>query len=193
MDKMNTLAFGGKRYVIDDPDSVSFMDKQDLSSEHQAQARENIGAAGKEKDYELIDTITLTEDAALNLTKEPDGTPYSFEAVLITGLANVGTLASKFLFCFNNENTKYSRGEIQDASKQKTAFTTEMWIERGIWRNTSVTGTNTYYGTIKGDNYRRVHNFDPNTSNHKHITQILTDGTLTAGSIVNIYAIRKEV
>lgn len=52
--------------------------------------------------YELIETITLEEDMALERTQEPDGTPYNFSAMLIrifkpanvTFSANISTAAT---------------------------------------------------------------------------------------------------
>lgn len=61
----------------------------DLTEEQKAQARENIGAAPAEKQYELIEDITLTEDVAkFERTKCPvdenwNGEAYNFSAITI--------------------------------------------------------------------------------------------------------------
>lgn len=46
-------------------------------------------ASEKEKEWELIETITVEEDGITNITRteEPDGTPYEFKNVYIHGFA----------------------------------------------------------------------------------------------------------
>ena len=177
--------------------------EQPLTPEQQAQARANIGAAGEEelqkiktaqgKVYELIDTITLTEEAVLDLTQEPDGTPYAFERVLITGIAEVGTASGELKFGFNGTSSTYARGYIANSASAQTAFTTELYLERGLWCSTFIQGTNKSSSAISGDNYARVNDIKPATNQRNCITRIGTYKPLAAGSIVKIFAVRKGV
>ena len=45
MAKMKTLTINGKTYELEDADSVSYGEKQELTPEQQERARRNIGAA----------------------------------------------------------------------------------------------------------------------------------------------------
>ncbi len=64
----------------------SVLNATDLTEEQKAQVRENIGVGASvvEKQYELIEDITLDEDtSSIVRTATPDGTPYDFEKMFV--------------------------------------------------------------------------------------------------------------
>lgn len=58
----------------------------------------------KQGEYELIETITITEDMVIERTAEPDGTPYSFDALNIHILIPNGLAAPKGSILFYKTN-----------------------------------------------------------------------------------------
>lgn len=67
MAKMKTLTLNGETYTVDDPDSVSYEEEQNLSDDEKAKARGNIGAASVE------DLEAVREAAASAIVCEASG------------------------------------------------------------------------------------------------------------------------
>ena len=92
----------------------------------QAAARERMGIPG---DYELIEEIVLTEESRVDRSKEPDGIPYNFAAIMLRAefpasektdniyiLYNVGneynSIKSYFLYPYKADAVKYGYSKV---------------------------------------------------------------------------------
>ena len=90
-----------------------------------------------EGNYELIETITLTEDVkTVTRTQEPDGTPYALNGIIIVGVCPAGTTQALFQ---GNMTTNKGRRETLWSATGSTASTVtyahsiwEKW--HGLWR-----------------------------------------------------------
>lgn len=87
--------------------------------------------------YELIETITLTENvASIVYTQEPDGTPYNFCALMVllnTSASVLGTSAATIRYYLNDTTylASYLSGAITSAARYAYQ---EAWLNRGFWK-----------------------------------------------------------
>lgn len=136
-----------------------------------------------EENYELIESITA-DGSIIDRTHEPDGTPYSFKSVLVNLITPAGVLLSGF-----NMRTMVGDNTIQAwfdpiSSAVNGEWNTAMWCERkgGLWWWYSKTkNDSSTTNTIKG-------NFGHFAE--RAVTRVCTSAAVTAGNIVEIWAIR---
>ena len=74
----------------------------------------------REGEYELIETITLKEDAIIDKSKEPDGTPYNFRAILVSAIK-----PAEINFPEVSAFTTFSDGTALNTYLQECKLTTE--------------------------------------------------------------------
>ena len=153
---------------------------------------EQLGQAVKGKSYKKIDEFTLEKTAALDLTVEPDGKPYAFDAMLITAETAVGTTAGDVYFGFHNTDALFQKAYINAVSSGNRYFTVELYCERGRWTPLWSEDTNASIGAVKTDTYRRIQEVVPQADKYDYITRVKTYTVLGAGSTVRIYGIRHE-
>lgn len=114
-----------------DADPILLYTEQNLSNEEQAQARKNLGL---EKEFELIDTITLKVDA-LGVSKVTDdnGVPFDFEELIIYG-SNITVTNGKTALAARtgkNWNCLYACGNVEAGTKNSVLFSFRK--NNGIW------------------------------------------------------------
>lgn len=146
----------------------------------------------KDEPYELIDTITFAEDAALNLTQEPDGTPYKFDRVMVLCDRAENTLTSgcEMWVKFPKTSSNFVIGNFGQNSN-KTACYAEVYDQNGYWRAEWATNGNYYVlGSINRSGYNRIVQHD-RTWQMRYISGIASD-TLPTGTVLKIYAVRYE-
>lgn len=150
----------------------------------------------QKKVFELIETITLTEDVStISRTQEPDGTPYNFEAVYIKCEMTVAEKSSYLSATF------YPQG-ITDSGNALNFY-----IGNGL--STSNAKTAIYVYGLHGHIYGMFSNPVPNTQDapnywkpplfsrfgikHKPIWKITFTGgvVLPTGSTIEIWGVRK--
>ena len=179
------------KVILDVTTGMAFVQNADTNAylEGRFEALEN---AVKDKPYELIDTITLTEDATLNLTQEPDGTPYKFDRIMVLcdRAANSFTSGCELWVKFPNTSSSFVIGGW-DKNNNKTACYAEVFCHNGYWRGETAINTNFFiWTTFNITGYNRITQFDKGYKS-PYIKSIHSD-TLPAGSVIKIYAIRYE-
>jgi hypothetical protein len=171
---------------------------KNLTEEQKAQARENIGAvdsiyvdnAVKDKAYELIDTITFEEDAALNLTQEPDGSPIKFSRVmLLCDITNSPGI--EIWTAFPGTSTKAPICNWSTNATKQACYS-EAWVKNGYWRFEWAYNGNYYVlGSINRIGYNRIVNYKA-TGSMRYISGLSSGKALPAGTVLKIYAVRYE-
>lgn len=143
--------------------------------------------------YELIETITLEEESAIERTAEPDGTPYRLDAVF-TVIGATGEIASSNLYYHSGSNapafsyiakkTNAEHGRIVCECVKEYGF----WV--GKWRN-SWSANNITLGTNDFNKMRMTtHTEIDAVKNSPYITRIRTSGVFPAGSEIQIWGVR---
>ena len=167
---------------------------QSLNEEQKAQARENIGvgATVAEKQYELIEVITLTEDTAqLTRTADPNGVPYDFSAVRVfvdTPAYDGAKTSWQLIFALRNADNNamvYQQvGEALDAKKTTLVARND----RGMVDYYYASASGSIGGIIKAkpltltEPWRNVSKIN--------LTKHPSDVVILAGTKITIYAVR---
>lgn len=145
-----------------------------------------------ESEYELIETIELTEDTvSIYRTLEPDGTPYKFDAIWVLG-NNVGLVGSgKYGFGVHADDNAVGAGGSLSAQTNNHLLA-HIWQDRGIWDRSIVFETgerawNTSKATFRDTSLKLC-------KNYPHITSLnirqLNGVAMTAGSYFEIWGVR---
>ena len=150
-----------------------------------------VETGGSDGVYELIETITLTEDTAQVLrTAEPDGTPYSFKKIRI--LSKVARASAQASINFWAADDCLISGRIYlNPSNETTYGTTHFEIDCGMFKGMGSYAVNSQYSTIGMDSapYTRGSSF----INAIEMLKLTTDNNsvqIPAGSIFTIYGVR---
>ena len=150
---------------------------------------EAIASGSGGGNYELIETIEITEDMVIRRTQEPDGTPYNFKRVRIW----VETTAANFALA---RFTFKSASNLEIATHDFSAFsnkpaTQRSWCEIypncGMWANKQIAWTQ-YAGYIATQEYGK--DFVVSTEQAPTICSISTTAKVTAGTTVKIWGVR---
>ena len=165
-----------------------------LTVEQQIAARTNINAAPVDGSYELIETITLTEDtASIVRTQEPDGTPYSFIGLKVLAIVSTGTETGSGTAIFRYKNSNI----LSIGSAGYIATNARYWfiwakLENGAWNFERTSGNGGQWDTALGANTTselRLQNQYPLID--ELIINATTSGVpFPAGSIFRIYGVR---
>ena len=153
---------------------------------------EQLGQAVKGKSYELIDTITFEEAAALDLTQEPDGTPYKFDRVML--LADIPAEGEGSVAEINARFPATSDRVLivnWGALTSKGAYYGEIWEQNGYWRSKWAQNTNFYVWSESLQGYNRIMRY-PRNDKYRYISGLQSNGMFRAGSVLKIYAVRYE-
>lgn len=171
----------------------------ELTDAQQAQARKNINAEKSKGVYELIETITLTEDtASIVRTQEPDGTPYAFKAIGVVVKAEVGSVNSGINVFGNYGSTRLQAGFINSAINNtiKKYGYAQIYPDWGAWTAIGSTAINGFSWTVNQmTGYSPAQAFSVKESENPYCTQVTlqpnTSGaTIPAGTIIQIYGVR---
>lgn len=149
--------------------------------------------------YELIETITLTEDmTSVVRTQEPDGTPYAFRAIGVVVQAEVGSVNSgiSVLGYYNSTRLQYGfiNGAINDTIK-KYGYV-QIYPDWGAWTaigSTAVNGFGWIVSQMTG--YSPAQAFSVKESENPYCTQVtlqvnISGATIPTGTIIQIYGVR---
>lgn len=134
--------------------------------------------------YELIESITMEEAAAISRTLEPDGMAYNFSAVMVRIIVprSVATLSSFIVSTYIGDS--YLNAYVDAVSNNTTERDAIVWTEqdRGWWRTR----------TEKVSAGRSVSTASTDTKPYSGnaVTKISTTGTITAGVTVEIWGVR---
>lgn len=149
--------------------------------------------------YELIETITLTEDVvSIVRTQEPAGTPYAFKAIGVVVQAEVGLVNSGISVFGNYESTRLQAGFINSAisdSIKKYGYV-QIYPDWGVWTaigSTAVNGFNWVVTQMTG--YSPGQAFSVKESENPYCTQVtlqvnVSGATIPTGTIIQIYGVR---
>lgn len=150
-----------------------------------------VGGGGSEGVYELIETITLEEDAAITRTQEPDGTPYAFTAMFIkmsiSNAASPSAIHSKFY----HGKRAIARGYLSPMSTVGSySAALNPRLEKGYWKsswalwNANATVVNSQ---AQADDFEYGLVYDAKT--YPYIDMMVI-GTPTAGTKIEIWGVR---
>ena len=151
------------------------------------------------KPYELIETITLTEDVGVvTRTQEPDGTPYAFKAIGVVVQAEVGSVNCGISVLGNYESTRLQAGFINGAISDtiKKYGYAQIYPDWGVWTAIGSTAVNGFTWTVtQMTGYSPAQAFSVKESENPYCTQVTlgvnTSGaTIPTGSIIQIYGVR---
>lgn len=149
--------------------------------------------------YELIETITLTENTTSVIrTQEPDGTPYAFKAIGVVVQAEVGSVNSGITVLGNYESTRlqatFINGAISNTIK-KYGYA-QIYPDWGVWTAIGSTAVNGFSWTVtQMTGYSPAQAFSVKESENPYCTQVTlvvnTSGaTIPTGTIIQIYGVR---
>lgn len=151
----------------------------------------DVVAEVSDGDYELIETITLTEDTAyIERTEEPDGTAYSFKNVFIKVKLLAGTASGSLRVDFNGNQIISGGTQLVTSGVMYTTVTAE--IKNGKFFGGIGGGqASEYYSTY---HYLQRYNETMTSYSDIHSIKLLIIGgtiNLPAGSVFEIWAVRK--
>lgn len=165
----------------------------------QAQARENINAEKSKGVYELIETITLTEDAtSVVRTQEPDGTPYAFKAIGVVVQAEVGSGNCGINVLGNYGSTRLQSAFINGAisnSIKKYGYA-QIYPDWGAWTAIGSTAVNGFTWTVtQMTGYSPGQAFSVKESENPYCTQMVMQVnipgvTIPTGTVISVYGVR---
>lgn len=170
-----------------------------LTVEQQTAARTNINAAPVAGSYELIETITLTENvASIVRTQKPDGTPYKFKAIGVVVSAEIGSVNSGINVQAYYNETKLRTGFIGDAitnSIKKYGYA-QIYPDWGAWTAIGSTAVNGFtWIATRMTGYSPAQAFSVKESENPYCTQMVMQvseptATIPAGTVISIYGVR---
>lgn len=195
-EKGETGAPGSDASVTADSVNLAFASASD---EQKQTMRERINAEKSKGVYELIETITLTEDTvSIVRTQEPDGTPYAFKAIGVVVQAEVGSANSGINVFGNYESTRlqaaFINGAIDDSIK-KYGYA-RIYPDWGVWTAIGSRAVNGFGWTVSqmaGDSPAQA--FSVKESENPYCTQVtlqanVSGATIPTGTIIQIYGVR---
>ena len=152
----------------------------------------DVPEAIKENKWELIETITLTEDVkAIERTVEPDGTPYNFIKMAVRSVMESGVAASAAVnYRFNNSMGLILTGVAHlNTAKQYSFMYAE--VENGRFNGYTGTGKTNQYEplSITGNSYYRFL-FSCDKFTAINLSTPVTNAVFPADSVIEIYGVR---
>lgn len=139
--------------------------------------------------YELIETITMAEEATLERTQEPDGTPYNFKRVMVLfkhPTNSTGNVYGRY-YCGAVE---IGRGYIPTNTNTSSAYSMhEIMLEAGLWRSWYKSKVNTKENSAFPDSFYTGSFFKYKESDYPTIDKILLE-SLTVGTVIEIWGVR---
>lgn len=153
----------------------------------------NINAAPVAGSYELIETITLTEDVTQIIrTEEPDATPYALKAALVGLSTPAGAGTGTVAFAFQANTTYLGFVSMGSAITSSGAISTgEMFLRHGRW-NVEAVLPGIGVGTGQLYTYRSPPLLESNypVINRIKFVALTANIPLPVGTVVNIYGVR---
>lgn len=140
--------------------------------------------------YELIDTITFAESAVLNVTQEPNGTPYKFSRMMLLCNAPAGDGNPEDVsFQFPGTSGKLPVAWGGDNTKAIACYG-ECYVQNGFWRTLWGTNTNFYVWDTVLVGYNRITGYPQYDYVYRYISGLKSSAAFRAGSVLKIYGIR---
>lgn len=147
------------------------------------------GGVPSEGKYELIDTVTLAENAAIYMTTEPDGTPYNFSRIFVKLTSTGPQPAATWNFDRNTGGSRMISCYMSAQSSESKSYAgIQMWKENGYFTGESYAwrAVATTYGATN-------HVGDANvfyTTDDRTIKAFRCDTAFNAGLKVEVWAVR---
>ena len=153
-----------------------------------AQNTEDINILKTEKNFELIDTITVTEEntARIDRSSEPDGTVYNFEKVYVEITMEASDAAHPLTISVNGDKAIAYTSGINTAKKYTCAY--------GILMNGMLFGLCSSASSTYGfpSAYMRANaHIGVSSINSVQVKTSSTDVSFSIGSVFKIYGVRK--
>jgi hypothetical protein len=147
------------------------------------------GGAASRGRYELIDTVTLAEKAAIYMTTEPDGTPYNFSRIFVKLTSTGPQPAATWHFDRNTGGNRIISCYMSAQTSESTSYAgIQMWKENGYFTGESYAwrAVATTYGSTNhvGDTSAFY------TTDDRTIKAFRSDTAFNAGMKVEIWAVR---
>lgn len=143
----------------------------------------------QQKKYELIETITLDEDMAIERTQEPDGTPYKFERMFLK-IRCVSTATPNIRFyCMEKQSWSLAGGVLNFDTATSTMYgAVEAYPYCGYWfTDTHQPSTDEgRYLSLRGG----VSALETTVEKCPYLDRVVSLGTLPAGTTVAIWGVR---
>lgn len=147
------------------------------------------GGVASEGKYELIDTITLAENAAIYMTTEPDGTPYNFSRMFVKLTSTGPQPAASWHFDRNTTGVRMISFYMSAQTSENTSYAgIQMWKENGYFTGESYAWravASTYGATYHVGDTSAFYTTDDHT-----IKAFRSDTAFNAGLKVEIWAVR---
>lgn len=140
-----------------------------------------------DKKFELIETITLTEDTSIiERTTEPDTTPYNFESVIITAEMAQSDNNRNMRISINNDGISFAiyRARVTNSTSYSIAK---------ILKKANLIDFSSAYSTTASGISNPVVLCTPymvNAVNITSITMTMLADVIPTGSVIKIYAVR---
>ena len=138
--------------------------------------------------YELIETITLEENMQINLTAEPDGTPYNFAAVRVKGMTECSIDAAANLYAVSRGAVVCSSYFSALSDQRKRYRLDDFCVIGGFWETQWVDWNINSSSSSKTTNYHNRLLVYKN-SEYPTITHIKSGSEIPAGTY-EIWAVR---
>ena len=139
--------------------------------------------------FELIDTITLTESAVIDMQTEPDGTPYRFDRVFLKMSVN-DTATEAGTWTYYDQNGKTAIIHYMQSGAAKNLGGQQVWKECGYWTG-EVYGWRTVHTTYNSTQHAGRDAVLCNPCEGSYITSIKSQ-RLPVGVTVEIWAVRAK-
>lgn len=143
------------------------------------------------KEYELIETVTLGEDATFSRSAEPDGTEYRYSEVFIQieRPANVGQGFAPFVFSSGSRYVGY--GTYMSGQSANIAYSmSHCWVQNGYWFSefSYNSSDSMSYGNraLAG----KAYTLGMKVSQYPYISKVNSLGTIVAGTTIKIWAVK---
>lgn len=141
--------------------------------------------------YELIETIEVTEDMVISRTEEPDGTPYNFKRVRIwieTTATNFALARFTFRSAANLQINYHDFAAFSNKTSAQRCWC-EVYPNCGLWTNRQIAWTQ-YNGYATTQEYAGDFENVVTTEQAPTIGSISTAAKVAAGTTIKIWGVR---
>ena len=156
-----------------------------------------IAEVTKEKQWELIETITITEENAVRITtrtQEPDGTPYNFEAMMVETIMQPAETAGYLSMQFHNHTGTYVSFYINNG--MRTSVSRVLSRVFPLYDRMFGCFTSPVLNEYDVPNYYHPVIYSSQNINkspiNKFVMSMAADRTPPIGSVINIWGVRAD-
>lgn len=146
----------------------------------------------KEGEYELIETIILEEDAVIERTAEPDGTPYNFNVLALRIKKPQGIVLAETLgtTAETKNNTFHSLYFLATTNTEERWAYASVEKHRGKWLRKRSPGWDVYNSTMYS--YEVVYPMFDNSAKDDVIDRLYSSRLIPAGLVIEIWGVRAD-